>query len=384
MCCRGGGVATGGFVSADSVDFNPQYWEEYTNLQRVKHELIGRYCDGWFPKLGLWAGRILYLDTHAGRGKHLSGQLGSPLIALERFLSHRARDGILRKSEVVFFFIEHDAENRRQLVDEIAARGELPAGVKCQTYAGDCFNVLRELVNHLRKENKPMAPAFMFIDPYGFKVPGSVLKDLMKFERVELFVNIMWRELDMAIQQGDKPGMAATLTSLFNGEAWRDQINADTADERAEQAISVFRELTGAKWATSIRMLGKTAATRYLLLHLTNHDAGRDLMKDCLWRVCPDGGFYARFADNPHQPYLIEPAPDLAPLRRWIVEKLQTAPMRWQSLIDAIRTEIWREPQLNDVVRELRNENKIAASEFSGKFSPKNDPLLTLSPSVRE
>jgi hypothetical protein len=46
-----------------------------------------------------------------------------------------------------------------------------------------------------------MAPAFLFVDPYGFKIPAKLLGDLMKAGRVELFINVMWRELDMLIQQ---------------------------------------------------------------------------------------------------------------------------------------------------------------------------------------
>ena len=93
------------------VDTNPKYWDEYTNLQRVKHELIREYLNGWLPKLGYSAGRIVYIDTHAGRGTHLQGELGSPLVALKTFLEHNHRDRILERSQVVFWFIERDEEN---------------------------------------------------------------------------------------------------------------------------------------------------------------------------------------------------------------------------------------------------------------------------------
>jgi len=62
----------------DYTDNSPTYWDEYSNLQKVKHDLIREYLNGWFPKLGLWSGRIVYFDTHAGRGRHMSGQEGSP------------------------------------------------------------------------------------------------------------------------------------------------------------------------------------------------------------------------------------------------------------------------------------------------------------------
>lgn len=119
-----------------TVDINPEYWEEYSNLQRQKHELIRCYLGGWFPKLGSWAGRVLYLDTHAGRGKHLKG-LGSPLVALDTLLKHAYRDKLLQKSEFVFIFIEKDESNLASLKKEIAERGQLPRGILTIEAAGD-------------------------------------------------------------------------------------------------------------------------------------------------------------------------------------------------------------------------------------------------------
>ena len=54
-------------------DPNQDYWDDYTTFQQVKHDLIRCYLNGWYPKLGFWAGRVLYVDTHAGRGKYESG-----------------------------------------------------------------------------------------------------------------------------------------------------------------------------------------------------------------------------------------------------------------------------------------------------------------------
>ena len=75
-------------------DSSPQYWDEYTNLQYTKHMLIREYLKGWFPKLGFWSDRVVYLDTHAGRGEHKQGQAGSPIVALETLLQHSFRDKI--------------------------------------------------------------------------------------------------------------------------------------------------------------------------------------------------------------------------------------------------------------------------------------------------
>jgi len=302
---------------------------------------------------------------------------------LTTFLDHRSRDHILSHSEVCFFFVERDAENLEQLQAEIAELGGLPRNVTVHPTQGESFALLQELVDDLRSDGADLAPAFVFVDPYGFKVPGSVLADLMSFARVELFINVIWRELDMAISHGREDqdgGHARNLDQIFGSRKWLTEINSANADERAEQAVNLMREMVGAEWATPIRMLGSNDATRYLLLHLTNHDAGRELMKDCMWKACPDGGFYARKSDNPKQTLLITPEPDLQPLREWTLDQLSSGPLYWSQLSDRLVAELWRQPQLNSIVRELRKSGVINASDFAGKFSQKANPLLSMSP----
>src|SRR4030042_4510772 len=118
-------------------DKSPTYWNEYSNLQYTKHKLISEYLKGWFPKLGSWCGKILYIDTHAGRGKHIGGQEGSPLVALKTFLEHTYKDKILSKCEVKFIFIEWDESNVDQLQGEVKAIGKLTQCVTCAIYSED-------------------------------------------------------------------------------------------------------------------------------------------------------------------------------------------------------------------------------------------------------
>ncbi len=358
------------------MDGHKDYFEKYSNLQYVKHHLIQEYLNGWFPKLGTWAGRIVYLDTHSGRGTHTTGQYGSPIVALRTLLDHSYRSKLLEKSEAVFVFIEQDADNMRQLRNEIAQLGPLPRKVNVKTIESDCFSAIREIIDYHKQPNRDLAPSFVFVDPYGFKIPGEILKELMSFPRVELFINLMWRELDMAIQQPNVFG--SILNSIFGGEHWQEEINAESSDDRADQAVELIKRLTKSKWSTYLRMCGDNDTTRYVLLHLTDHDAGRDLMKDCVWKMCPDGRLLVRKNDNPAQGFLIAPDADFTPLREWVVAHLRIKPRRWDELAIDLRSEIWREVHLNDVIRELRNESRIQGSDYSGKFSRKANPLLSL------
>lgn len=366
----------------DRSDRSERYWGEYSNLQRVKHDLIRHYLNGWFPKLGLGprAGRILYIDTHAGRGRHLTGELGSPLVALTAFLAHRSRDRILARSEVVFIFIERDEANFAALQREIAALGPVPDRVVIDPRSGDAFEVLRQTVLTLRRAGQGMAPAFIFVDPYGFEVPCSVLKDLLAFKGVELFVTLMWRELNMAIRQATKKaGMARAVDLVFDGPAWRDRIVGPRLEDRANQALALLKEKVGAKWATDVRMRAKNRVTRYVLRHLTNSDDGRVLMKDVAWKLCPDGDFDACKAASPDQ-QILPLEPDLTPLRYWVTKQLHGHPKRWQELVRLLVGEDWREPQLNAVIREMLGDTTILPSDYQGSRTPKANPLLSLAP----
>lgn len=365
------------------------YWDEYSNLQRVKHALIRDYLGGWFPKLGYWSGRVLYVDTHAGKGRYVTGDVGSPIIAVNTMLGHSHRDALLRVSEFVFHFVENDPSSFAVLNSEIAKLGTLPPKVKVLPTLGDGFDDLQSIVDSLRARGKRIAPSFVFIDPFGFSLPGALLRELMQFERVELFINVMWRELDMAIcdmrkkvEEGNLThGTIARLDTIFGSRDWVTDITSSDTDQRAIQASRLFQQMTQARWATYISMRGENKRTRYVLLHLTNHDAGRDLMKECMWKACPEGseGFFARKNVEPGQLMLIPPVFDPAPVRAWVVGTLRSGgPTRWTALHDAVRHELWRDVHVNEAVRSLRKDGTIDASDFKPPFSIKSNPLLAV------
>lgn len=363
------------------ADANPRYWQGYSNLQHVKHALIREYLNGWFPKLGLTARRILYIDTHAGRGRHDTGDLGSPLVALKTLLSHKFRDRILQRSEVEFIFLERDSANLRQLQAELSEyQPSLPRKVTVNPQAGDFQEVLEATLQHLTDTQGKMAPSFIFVDPYGFNIPYPVLARFMGFSGVELFINVMWRYLDMVIAQARADLDRATPLDFVFGPTWRDRIVSDDFETRCTEALSLIKDIVRSTWATSVRMLGHNRATEYVLLHLSNHPAGRDLMKDVMWKVCPASGqtFVARKTDDPAQGILLDLDPDLRPLEREVVAAISRCQMRWQELYTKFRDTSWLNSHVNKVVRELRARGRLVATDYRPPFSAKSNPLLTL------
>ena len=357
-----------------------EYWEGYTNHQKIKHRIINDYLKGWFAKLAQSKrfNKIVYLDTHAGRGKHKTGERGSPLVALYTLLEHSHRDKLLENCNIEFQFIERDNENLEELKKEIENIKNSPSNITIRSRAGDCYTILNEMISLIREKRGILVPAFIFVDPYGFKVPYSIFRDLLEFRHVEVFINVIWRELNMALAQGSKQNMSEMLNQIFAGVEWQKTINSDDFDERIDQTAHFLKEITGAKWSTYIQMEGGNKKTRYFLLHLTNHDDGRDLMKECIWKACPGGGYRVPKTDDSLQLYLIPKEPDLRPLRKWIISKLNEEPRTWQTLQTDLRPTIWLNKHLNEKIRELKKEGIIKGDQYTGVFSTKANPRLII------
>jgi hypothetical protein len=218
----------------------------------------------------------------------------------------------------------------------------------------------------------------MFVDPYGFKIPCQLLREIMSNQGSELLVTVMWWELDMAIMHRTRSeALTKTLNDVFGCEDWRDISSLENADERAEVAVNLMRKQINSKWGTYIRMVD-CGRTRYLLLHLTNHNEGRDLIKNVLWKCSPEGGWEARKTDDPNQYLLFRPEPDLSSLENWLVEKLKKKSYTWIELEELIREEMWLSKHLWDIIKRLKDEKKIEPYNFEGKFSQKSNPTFKL------
>jgi len=276
-------------------------------------------------------------------------------------------------------FVEWNEDNVKQLKKEVAALGELPANVAYKIYNQNAFDLLTNLAGHLERTRSKLAPCFIFVDPYGFKVPCAVLRKIKAYSSSELLITLIWRELDMAMQQkSPQPGLTAMIDSVFGGGEWKDIRSIDDFDARAEAAVQLLKSKIGATWATYVRMLGHNNKTRYFLLHLTDHKMGRDLMKEVVWKCCPDNGYYVRKSDNPKQQYLIKPEPDLRSLKNWVIDKLSHKSYTWNDLAETLREEIWLNKHLWQVMRELKTSNQVDAMSFTGKFSQKANPTFGL------
>jgi len=79
----------------------------------------------------------------------------------------------------------------------------------------------------------------------------------------------------------------------------------------------------------------------------------------------------------PVTPYHFGPS-GFVGLHNWLVDKLKSKDYTWNELAELVREEIWLPKHLWQIVRKLRNDGRMEATNFEGRFSQKANPTLRL------
>ena len=156
-----------------------------------KHLVLRNYLNGWFPILGKWNGRLLFIDGFAGPGEYASGEIGSPLVALDCLRQHK-HAGRLAGNEVVCFFMEAD-EDRALHLREVLARQQPIPDTEFNVLPGAFDDHMTGILDRIEEQNAALAPTFVMVDPFGVKgsrmqLIGRVLQKCQ--ERVPDFVHV--------------------------------------------------------------------------------------------------------------------------------------------------------------------------------------------------
>lgn len=356
-----------------SPETNERYWAHYDGLQHAKHFILRRYLDGWFPILSSLSGRVLYIDCHAGRGRHKTGHEGSPILALRRLLEHKLRNRILASTEVRFMFFEINPDHYPALKSEIAALGNLPQQIHVDVYCEDYEPALQEAFEDLKRRGQVLAPAFAFVDPYGFSLSMDLLNKLLSFRRCELLVNFMYRYVDMAIHRDEQ---TSNMDSLFGCPDWRSLATIDDPSDRAEATIRLFSSQLRAEFVTHMYMRGVNKRLKYVLLHATNHKRGRELMKEAMWSIEPSGSFAAYERTNPNQLILISADPELRPLKDRLWSEFVGREARMDVIYDWLAGELYLKKHLHQVLRDYRSRGILEFSGYTGRFGFNRNPIV--------
>jgi len=270
----------------------------------AKHEILRRYLAAWFPILGTYHSRIVYIDGFSGPGRYKNGEPGSPMIALDVAVNHRKST----TGEIVLWFIEERDDRLAHLKQELAAV-RVPAHFKVIADSGRFHEKFGSVLGSIEADKNALAPTFAFIDPFGFSgIPFSLIERLLGHKRCEAFITFMVDAVNRFLEHPEDK-VVQHIAEAFGGD------EAVKIAKGGGDRIAKLRELyqsklsSAAKYVRYFEMRDRQDRTQYYLFFATNHELGHLKMKEAMWKVDPDGDF--RFSDgtNPNQMVLFEADP---------------------------------------------------------------------------
>jgi three-Cys-motif partner protein len=295
---------------------DPKVWDipEHT---RAKHQLLDRYLGGWYPILSKWSRRVLYIDGFAGRGRYNDGSEGSPLVALRGLLEHRHLPA-MQDTEFVFIFIEHNKSNTESLRAEIdglkAQYAPWPLNIHESVRHSTFEDEMHSIVTLLREQKKRLAPAFVFVDPFGWtRFPMSLLGELMQNPKSEIFVNFMAGHVMRFADMEQHGQQIEELFGIPQAKVMQDYVEGMNRVEYLRDVyVRELRRRARFPYMQSFAMINHTGNVSYYLVHGTKDRLGVKKMKEAMWHVDPIGDY--TFSDRLAGQDVLFSDPDFRPL----------------------------------------------------------------------
>ena len=265
-----------------------------------KHLVLRNYLNGWFPILGKWNGRLLFIDGFAGAGEYASGEIGSPLVALDCLWQHK-HAGRLAGNEVVCFFMEAD-EDRALHLREVLARQQPIPDTEFNVLPGAFDDHMTGILDRIEEQNAALAPAFAMVDPFGVK--GSrmqLIGRVLQNAKSECLISFMYEPIRRFHRQSE---FGPYLDELFGTKDWRECWDMEDESVRKQFLHALFStqlKAHGAKYVVPFELWNGNRHV-YTLYFATGDLKGCDLMKASTWKVDPTGSFSFRAAGSAGSP----------------------------------------------------------------------------------
>lgn len=301
-----------------------------------KHQVLREYLNGWFPILGRWNGRIVFIDGFSGPGEYQNGEPGSPLIALDCIEQHKAT-GNLGQTEVVCIFIDEDQDRVAHLRGLINGRN-FSDSIKIDIREGTFGDHMGDMLDYIDEQNLQLAPTFVMIDPFGVKDNSmAMIERILSNAKSECFISFMY---DPIRRFHSTPQFEAPLTELFGTNDWKHCLNMAESEEKKRFLHGLFKtslKCRGAKYVVNFE-LWEGGRHIYTLYFATGHEKGCDLMKRSIWKVVPDGSFEFR-GHNQNQLVLFGVDVDTSPLATQLRQKFGNQPTRIETIERFVMTD---------------------------------------------
>ncbi len=131
-----------------------------------KHRVLEEYMKAWLPIMTQRNVQVLFIDAFAGPGVYEGGEPGSPVIALNALIDHKAREQM--KCQIEYVFIEENAKRSAHLESVLSPlKHKLPANCNWHVIEDTFDETLTDVLNKIEEQNRRLAPCFVMIDPFG-------------------------------------------------------------------------------------------------------------------------------------------------------------------------------------------------------------------------
>lgn len=332
-----------------------------------KHLVLGEYLMAWFPILGSTRGRIIFIDGFAGPGEYSGGEPGSPVIAMDAFVNHRAARRISAKILLVFIEKCPDrAEHLRSLVEK--RKPKFLDNMNAVVVDKEFDPTMRELLDELKQTRRHLAPAFVMIDPFGVKdFSMEVIRGILSNPSCEAYITIMWSRMSRFSSTAE---FRPYMDDIFGSE-WK-SISNIASDTGRQELYRIYKQRlkdAGAKYVL-IFDLYKGNRIEYSIFFATQKLTGCDKMKQAIWKVSPFGGFSFR-GQTANQPILGGlDTPDYDPLRTTLLNLFSGDEwIRIEDVLDFVKSDEtdYHSGQLKLVLRSMEDDGLLQVQSDSRK-----------------
>lgn len=339
-------------------DDDSRKWE-YKEHTRVKHEILEKYLKTWINILSNQDRKVCYFDCFAGRGRYTYGQEGSPIRALR--VASELKRGRAHIGEIKLTFIEKDVRNYENLIqvvdDEFKRNSDKYMGINYKAINGDFASAVPSLI----QDYKNFPPSFFFIDPFGFKIPLKIIKDILSIPKTEVFINFMIRDVNRFLGNENHK---SSLEDLFGLEKVEDRLETKFPDLDRESAILMLyreqlREYTGVQFTFPFKVnADEKLQTTYYLIHATNNLKGCEVMKAIMYNSGTRGRFgYLGPAEGQ---MALGNFYDLSEFKNYILEKFREQTVSFEDMrYETINENPFLRRDYIEALKELEKERKI-------------------------
>ena len=333
-------------------------------VSRIKHIILQNYLHPWASILGSRHRQLAYFDCFAGPGEYeLEGRLvaGSPVIAVNEaieFLRNRAHQTL------AMYLIEDDPKQVERLVTSLKHLQPYPKHLTVNVF---CANS-RSYIPNLLESLGTLSPSFFLIDPYGHPLPLPTINGILRRERAEALINLMWFRINMDLSN---PLVQPHLDELFSNDEWRKQpfIGMHGA-ERENAFLNYFKSRLACAYVLPFKVRYDVEDTRgggrtkYYLLHASNHVKAVLLMKEVMWLLGDEEGTFDYSGES--QGVLISSTPTVQELETILLAEFKGKEVEF----DELREQTWMLPfvekHYREVVRRLEG-NSVTVRRITSK-----------------